>query len=146
MPRTVAPRRSPRAARAAALSFPEAVRHRRDGVDRMSWWRWSRRSRAGTRAARSSLQLLLQLGQEPPVGTLRDERLRRRLDHPRLAQAQGIEADGVLRIVDAPLVVGNILHGLERIVVARREAAIHEGPRGPLRFEGAEVGSFQGGP
>ena len=72
--------------------------------------------------------------------------LRRRLDHPRLAETQGIEADGVLRIVDAPLVVRNILHGLERIVVARREAAVDEGPSGPLRLEGAEVGPFQDRP
>src|SRR6266850_1831282 len=94
----------------------------------------------------SSLQFLLQLLEEPPVSTLRDQALRRRLDHPRLAEAEGIEADGVLRIVDAPLVVRNILHGLERIVVARREAAVDEGPSGPLRLEGADVGRLQDRP
>src|SRR6266568_627804 len=98
---------------------------------------------SGYRVAPSPLQLLLQLVQEPPVSALRDQALRCRLDHSRLAEAEGIEADRVLRIVDAPLVVRNILHGLERIVVARCEAAIDEGESGPLRFEGAEVGSFQ---
>src|SRR5262249_741375 len=65
-----------------------------------------------------------QLVQEPPVGTLRDEALRRRLDHSRLAEAERIEASGVLRIGDAPLVVRNILHDLERVIVAWREAAV----------------------
>jgi hypothetical protein len=64
---------------------------------------------ARPRDTRSSLQLLLQLVEESPIGALRDQALRRRLDHSRLTEPEGIEADGILRVVDAPLVVRNIL-------------------------------------
>src|SRR5438552_3189496 len=93
-----------------------------------------------------SLELSLQLVEEAPVRALGDNLLRARLDHPRLVEAEGVEAHRVLRIVDAPLVVGNILHGRERIVVARREPAVDEGPSGPFRLEGAEGGRLQDRP
>src|SRR3989338_5066580 len=38
-----------------------------------------------------SLQLLLQLVEEPPVGALGDDFLGRALDHPRLVQAERVE-------------------------------------------------------
>src|SRR5438034_3213530 len=59
----------------------------------------------------------------PPRSTLfpyttlfrsRDDLLRARLDHPRLVQAQGVEAKRVLRIVVAPPAVGDVLQRLER--------------------------------
>ena len=59
----------------------------------------------------------LQLVEEPPVGTLRDDLLWARLDHPGLVQAQRVEADRVLGVVVAPPVVRDVLHGLQRIVV-----------------------------
>src|SRR5204863_4431192 len=101
------------------------------------------RAASRTDVGPSSLQLILQLVEEPPVRPLRDETLRRRLDHPGLAKTERIEADRVLRIVDAPLVVRDVLHRLERIVVARCEGAVDEGARGPLGREGAEAGPLQ---
>ena len=71
--------------------------------------RRSGRAHVCRRDARSCLQLLLQLVEESPIGALRDQALRRRLDHARLTEPEGIEADGILRVVDAPLVVRNIL-------------------------------------
>ena len=57
----------------------------------------------------SSLQLLLQLVEKPPVRALGDDLLRARLDHADLVQAQGVEAQGVLRVVGAPSVVASSL-------------------------------------
>src|SRR5262249_12845781 len=58
------------------------------------------------------LQLLLQRREEAPVGPLRHDLLRGRLDHPDLMQAQSVEADGVLGAVLAPLAVGDFAQGL----------------------------------
>ena len=60
-----------------------------------------------------SLQFLLQLVEETPVGALGDELLRRALDQTDLVQAQGIEAHGILRIVLPPPIIGHLLHRLE---------------------------------
>src|SRR2546423_14181532 len=90
-----------------------------------------------------SLQLLLELLEEPPVGALRDELLRAGLEHPSLVQAQSVEAKRVLGVVLAPLVVWNIFHGLEGIVVPGRVALVHEDPGRPLRLTRAHVGCFQ---
>jgi len=61
--------------------------------------------------------LALELIENPPVGALRDEACRARLDHARLAQPQGVKADRIIGIVVAPACVGNLLHRLKRIVV-----------------------------
>src|SRR5216110_571022 len=54
--------------------------------------------RAGTPAVWSSLQLLLQLVEEAPVGGLGDDLLRARLDHPGLVEAQGVKPDRVFGV------------------------------------------------
>src|SRR5713101_3438073 len=56
------------------------------------------------------LQLLLQLGEKAPVSALGNELLRATLDHPHLVEAEGVEAHGILRVILAPLAVGEILH------------------------------------
>src|ERR1043166_6270773 len=90
-----------------------------------------------------SLQLLLELLWEPPVGALGDELLRTALEHTSLVQAEGVKAHRILGVVLAPLVVWNIFHGLEGIVVPGRVALIHKDPGRPLRLTRAHVGCFQ---
>src|SRR5436853_7410049 len=53
----------------------------------------------------STLQLALELIEETPVRAVRDDLCRSGFDHAGFAQPQGIEADRVLGIVLAPLVV-----------------------------------------
>jgi hypothetical protein len=98
--------------------------------------------------SRSSLrfQLPLEFIEGTPVRALSDDLLGAALDHPRLLDAQGIKAHGILGIVLAPLGLGNFLHGLEGIVIARYEALVHERLGGPLRLEGAHVGGLQDRP
>src|SRR5215831_9736916 len=60
-----------------------------------------------------SLQLLLQLVEEAPVGALGQELLRARLEHPNLMQAQSIEPHRILGVVLTPFIVGELLHSLE---------------------------------
>src|SRR5919197_2979243 len=91
----------------------------------------------------STLQLALKLVEEAPVGRLSDELVRRQLDHPGFAQAQRVEAQRVLGIVDPPRVVGNFLQGLQRIVVARGEATIDDRTRCRFRIATAEVGRLE---
>ena len=55
-----------------------------------------------------SLQFLLELVEEAPVGALRDELLRGRLDEPDFMQAQGEKAHRVFRVVLAPLAIRNL--------------------------------------
>src|SRR5688572_21004066 len=55
-----------------------------------------------------SLQLLLQLVKEAPVGALLDELLRGRLDEPDFMQAQSEKAHRVFRVVLAPLAIRNL--------------------------------------
>jgi hypothetical protein len=52
-----------------------------------------------------SLQLLLQLGEEPPVGALSNELLGTALEHPGLVLAQGEEAHRILGVIFTPLAV-----------------------------------------
>src|SRR5262245_23557754 len=68
-----------------------------------------------------SLQLLLQLVEEAPVGALGDNLLRGALEHPDLMEAQGVEPHGVLGVVLAPPAVRDLLHSLEGVVVVLRE-------------------------
>src|SRR5215471_14848206 len=55
-----------------------------------------------TSPASSSLQLPLELVEEAPVGSLRDDLAGRRFDHASLMQTQCVEADRVLGVVIAP--------------------------------------------
>jgi hypothetical protein len=91
------------------------------------------------------LQLLLQFVEEAPVGALGDDRLRGRLDHPCLVEAQGVEADGILRVVLAPSAIGDLLHGLEGERIGGLEALVHEELGGSVRLESAETGRLENG-
>src|SRR5712692_6620749 len=93
----------------------------------------------------SPLQLLLQLVEKTPVGTLGDELLWGALDHADFVEAQSVEAHRVLRVVLAPLVVRELLHRLEGGVVVVRVALVHEEPGGPLRLAAADVRRLQDG-
>src|SRR4029434_2691174 len=64
-----------------------------------------------------SLQFLLQLLEEAPVGPLSDELLRARLDHADLVEAEGVKAYSILGVVLPPRDIGDLLQGLEREVV-----------------------------
>src|SRR5215831_3965923 len=70
-----------------------------------------------TGASPLALQLLLQLIEEAPIGTLRNDLLGTTFNHSSLMQAQGVEAHGIFGIILAPPVVGNVLHRLEGIVI-----------------------------
>src|SRR5262245_5340261 len=61
------------------------------------------------------LQFLFQLVEEAPVGALGDDLLRTALDHPHFVEPQGVEADGVFRVVLAPARIGNLPEGLRCI-------------------------------
>src|SRR6267378_5748833 len=87
-----------------------------------------------------SLELLLELVDEAPVGGVRDDLLRARLDHPDLVEAQGVEADRVFGIEIPPPAVRNLLHRLQRIVVA--VPLVGHQPRRPIGLGRAEVGRF----
>src|SRR5919108_3006533 len=89
------------------------------------------------------LQLLLQRVEEAPVGTLADDLLGDRLDHAGLLEAEGVEADRILRIILSPLVVGDVLHELDGEVIVGRDPLVHEEPGGPLRLTGADVSRSQ---
>src|SRR4030095_586008 len=75
-----------------------------------------------------SFESLLQLSEEAPVRTLLDNLLRGGLDHADLMEAEGVEAQRILRVVPPPLAVGDILHDLEGVVIALRHASIQQGP------------------
>src|SRR6266545_4211745 len=83
------------------------------------------------------LQLLLELVEEAPVSSLGDDLLRAQLDHPGLVEAESIEAHCVLGGVLTPTAVWDVLHGLQRVVVAGGELVVDERPRHPFRFERA---------
>src|SRR5262249_22029564 len=93
--------------------------------------------RGGTLPACSALQLALELVEEAPVGALRDDLLRARLDHAGLAQAKRIETPGTLGVGAPPQRVADLFHGLEGVVVAI--AAVGDDAGGALRLRGAEV-------
>src|SRR4051794_6093713 len=80
---------------------------------------------ASLRTCSSALQLLLELVEEAPISAPLDKLLGAGRDHADVAQPQAVEPDGVLGIVLAPAVVGDVLHRLEGVIVVRREAAIH---------------------
>src|SRR4030095_7320371 len=82
-----------------------------------------------------AFHLFLERVEEAPIGALRDNLLRARLDYPGLMQAQGIETHRILRVVLAPFVVGHVPERLERIVVPRCEAPFHQDLRPPLWLE-----------
>src|SRR6185503_12825961 len=84
------------------------------------------RRRPSLRSTSSSLELLSQLSQEPPVGALRNDLLRAGLDHSGFAQPQGIEAHRVLMVVFAPLAIGHFTHRLAGKVVAHCVALVDE--------------------
>src|ERR1044071_6911454 len=74
-----------------------------------------------TRTARRiklTLQLLPELVEEAPAGALRDDRLRAGFEEARLMETERIEAHRFLDVVLAPLAVGDLFHGLQRVVVA----------------------------
>src|SRR2546430_394480 len=52
----------------------------------------------------SRLQLALELVEKAPIGALQDQLLRVRFDKADIVQAEGIEANRVLRVVFAPFV------------------------------------------
>src|SRR5215468_2178253 len=109
---------------------------------------WSETGAAsGSSASKASsrLQLAFELVQEVPIRALGNDLLRARLYHVDFAQAQGIEADRVLRIVFAPFVVGKFTEGLSGIIVAIGEPAIDQLPRDLRRRLGAEIGGLQNG-
>src|SRR5262245_31501620 len=66
----------------------------------------------------SSLQLALELVEVAPVGALRDYLAGCRLDHARFVQTQRVKANRVLGVVVAPTGIRNLLHRLQRIIVA----------------------------
>ena len=102
--------------------------------------------RTGATAARAhAFSSRLSSFEEAPVGALGEERVRARLDHADLVQAQRVEAHRVLGVELAPSVVGQLGQRLERVVVALGEPAIDQPLRGPLRLGGAEVGSLEDG-
>src|SRR5436190_7898475 len=91
----------------------------------------------------SALQLLLELVDEPPVGAVRDDLLGARLDHPDLVQAQGVEADRVLGVEIAPPAVRDLLHRLQRVLVA--VPLVGNQPRRSVGLGRAEVGRLEDG-
>src|SRR5439155_17889892 len=92
-----------------------------------------------------ALQLLLQRVEEAPVRALGQELLRAALEHPYLMQTQGVEAQGVLGALLTPLAIGDLLDGLEGIVIALGIALVHDEPSGLLWLKGADIGRFQDG-
>src|SRR5258708_23444455 len=70
-------------------------------------------------------QLRLKLVEETPVGALLDDLVRRALDRPDTTQEQRIKSDGVFGVILPPAVVGDVLHGLERVVVRGCHTLIH---------------------
>src|SRR2546426_6211733 len=93
-----------------------------------------------------ALQFFLQFAKEAPVGPLRNDLLWTRLDHPGLVEAEGVEADRILRVVLSPLGVRELLDELNGVVEARGVAAIHHEPRDAVRLKGADVGTLENRP
>src|SRR5438045_288122 len=105
--------------------------------------------RASCGAARSqtwtplALQLLLQFVEEAPVGALGDKLLRARLDHPGLAQAERVEAHGVLGVVLPPLAVRQFAHRLSHVLFVRRESQVEVRLHRTVRISSANVAGFE---
>src|ERR1700736_3020878 len=96
--------------------------------------------------ARSRLQLAFELVQEAPIGAVRDDLLRARLDEAGFVQAQGIESDRVLGVVLPPFVVRQPAESLQRIIVSLCKAAIDEQSRSARRLGRAQIGRLENGP
>src|SRR5712691_5492644 len=90
-----------------------------------------------------ALQLLLQLGEEPPVGALSDDLLGARLDQARLVKPERVEAHRVLGIELAPAGVGHLLERLKNVVGALREPSVDDGASDSLGLQGAHVNRLQ---
>src|SRR6516162_2028606 len=91
----------------------------------------------------SRFQLAFELVKEAPVRAVDDDLLRARLDEARFAHAQGVEPERIIGIVFAPFVVRVVVQSLQCVVVALRETAIDELPRGTRRIAGAQIGGLQ---
>src|SRR6266508_6979950 len=91
------------------------------------------------------LQFLLQLVEEAPVGALGEYFLGGAFDHTNLVQAQGVEAHCIRGVVLAPASIGDLLHRLQGVVVARRKALLHDELGGTFRLQGADGGRLQDG-
>src|SRR5690606_37085029 len=94
---------------------------------------------------KSRLQFTLELVEEAPVGTVRQDLVGTRGDHAGLVEAQCIEPERVRRVVLAPAVVRDLAQGLERIVVTVGEPAIDQPLRDALRLGDAKVGHLEDG-
>src|SRR5262245_48218493 len=124
---------------------------------RARWWAsavvWSERHHApalarGTPASRtreqappaySAFELLLQLIEKAPVGSLRDDLAGARLDDARLPQTQGPEPHRVLGFVLPPL-EADLFDRLQDVLVLVRDALVDHQASCPLRLAHAEIG------
>src|SRR2546422_656159 len=96
-------RRASAAAASGSDAGADAGGSRLDAVVRcVAWQRHSAHPPAPLAPLPLSLQLLLQLIEEAPVGTLGNDLLWTAVDHAGLVQAEGIEAHCILRIILAP--------------------------------------------
>src|SRR5215467_9955848 len=91
----------------------------------------------------SSLQLPFELVEDSPVRALRDQLLGVGLDHAALMQAQGVEAQGVLRHVLAPARIGNFPECLPRVLELGRVLLFHEKAGHAVGLARAEVGRLE---
>src|SRR5262252_3962903 len=83
-----------------------------------------------------ALQLPLELVGESPVSVLRNEPLRAALQESGFVETERVEAKRVSSTVLAPLAVGgDLLEGLQRIVITIRKPPVHELLGHPLRLE-----------
>src|SRR5262245_37739609 len=85
------------------------------------------------------LQLLRQFVEETPVGALGQELVRGILEHPDLVEAQGVEAQGVLRAIFTPSTVGELLYDLKGMVIAFGKALVDHELRGLLGLAGTDI-------
>src|SRR5262245_32168820 len=92
------------------------------------------------------LQLLLQLLDEAPVGALGDELLGAAFDHPHFVEPQGVEADGVFRVVLTLARIGNLPKGLRCIVQLVYIPTAHDEAGRPIWVRGTQGGSLEDGP
>src|SRR5262245_60084288 len=92
----------------------------------------------------SRFQLAPDLIEEAPVGALGQELLGRALEHPDLLEAQGVEAQSVLGAIIAPT-VGELLYGLQGIVVALGVAVVDDELRGLRGLACADIRRLQDG-
>src|SRR5262245_49575752 len=90
-----------------------------------------------------SLQLRLEFIEKMPVRTLGDNLIWAAFDHSGITEAQSVETHRIRRIIFAPFVVRNHLHGIKSIVVILGEASVYQKSRRPLRLTGAEVRGLQ---